>query len=281
MYSERRPDPKRVTWPEGARMAVLFTFDYQAEEGAPTLPDGGVNYQEFTERQYGRIGGIWRILGILDKHQVKATFLTCGATAEKAPESVQEIRRRGHDLGGHTYHHEDVWKLNRDQEREVFEKTVAAIEKVAGVRIRGWRCPMVRPSENTLELMREFGMAWHSDFLNGDLPYIVEVPGKGDLVEIPYSFSTDDACWYGMPGQLPYGVAPRDLLGIWQDEFSVLYEESFREPRMLIICMHPLLTGRPSRAKILDEFIGQIKNYQGLWFATCGQVADWWLKNGF
>jgi hypothetical protein len=50
---------------------------------------------------------------------------------------------------------------------------------------------------------------------------------------------------------------------------------------MLIICMHPYLTGRPSRSKALDDFLTYIKNYKGLWYARCIDVANWWKEKGY
>lgn len=268
----------KVEWPNGARLAVLLTFDYQAEEGAPTLPDGRPNYQEITERSYGGRYGIWRILDILDKHNIKASFMTCGATAENYPESVQEIVKRGHELGAHTYHHEDIWKLNKDEEREVFEKTINALVKVSGQRPVAWRSPKVRCSDNTLDLLAEYGFVWHSDFLNDDYPYILDINGK-KIVEVPYTFSTDDAPLYNNPSMYPYGI-PRNVLTVWKDEFHQLYEESKRTPKMMIICCHPYVTGRPSRARVYDEFLTYLEGFPGLWFARGIDMANWWLEHG-
>ena len=276
MFQERDTDD--IEWPNQAHMAVLITFDYQAEVGAPTLPSGKVNYAISTERQYGGRRGIWRVLDLLDKHGLKSTFFVSGVTAEWYPDSVKEIKARGHDIAGHAYAHEELHLYPRKEENEIILKTIDAIDKVSGERPWGWRAPKVLISENTLELLAENDFIYDSDFLNDSLPYILKIKDK-ELVEIPYTFTTDDACLYS-PINYPFGV-PRNVLGIWQDEFDVLYQESKKSPRMLIICLHPYLTGRPSRSKALDDFLTYIKDYKGLWYARCIDVANWWREKGY
>jgi len=274
MFEERLTKGK-IEWPNGARMAVLFTFDYQAEVGSPKLPSGKTNYQIETERQYGGRHGVWRVMDLLDKHGIKSTFFVSGVTAERYPETVKEMKARGHDIAGHAYAHEELHLFSREEERTIILKTIEALEKIGGVRPLGWRSPKVLISDNTLELLAENGFIYNSDSLNEDLPYVIKIKGK-ELIEIPYTFTTDDACLYS-PLNYPYGI-PRDVLGVWQDEFHVLYEESKKRPQMLIICMHPYLTGRPSRSKVLDDFLTYIKDYKGLWYARCIDIANWWIK---
>ncbi len=275
---EERLTKGKIEWPNQARMAVLITFDYQAEVGSPTLPSGKINNAVYSERQYGGRHAIWRVLDLLDKHNLKSTFFASGVTAEIYPESVKEMRARGHDVAGHAYAHEELHLLSREEEKTVILKTIEALEKISGERPWGWRSPKVLISENTLELLAENGFIYNSDSLNEDLPYVLKI-GDKELIEIPYTFTTDDAPLYS-PITFPYGV-PRNIRGIWEDEFQVLYEESKKSPKMLIICLHPYLTGRPSRSKALDDFLNYIKDYKDLWYARCIDVANWWKEKGY
>jgi hypothetical protein len=56
---------------------------------------------------------------------------------------------------------------------------------------------------------------------------------------------------------------------LWQDEFEGIYELGGEA----IIVMHPQLTGRPSRLKLFDHFIGIIKSHSDVELATCSQIA--------
>ncbi len=126
MISERRYDG-RVEWPNGARLAVLFTFDFQAEEGVKPHPNGHINYKELTERRYGGTCGIWRVLRIMEQYRIPCTFCVCGATAEQYPDAVREIAKRGHEIAAHGLHHESLEQLNPEEEAGIIEKSIAAI----------------------------------------------------------------------------------------------------------------------------------------------------------
>lgn len=270
-----------VEWPHGARIAVLVAFDYQSEVGEYSLPNGMPNYAQITEASYGGRVGIWRLLDILDRHRIPATFNTCGLTAELYPETCVAIVQRGHEIAGHTYDHRPPWRLTEAEEREDVQKTIASIRDVTGVRITGWRCPRVQPSPHTLRIMADEGFVWDSNFLNYDLPYMLDV-GTKSLVEIPYTFSTDDLPFiygsgpsYGFPAPRN---KPSDLFEIWKDEFDVLYAEAGVSPKMFIWQNHPLVMGRAHRARYFDRFLGYLRGFPDVWFARCIDVANLWLE---
>src|SRR5687768_17138783 len=124
----------KLSWPQGCRMAVALTFDFQGAEDVKPDRNGKINHEEWTQGEYGPRTGIWRILRILDETGVKATFLTCGAIAERYPEALKAIVESGHEVAGHGYHHEVARDLTREEEREVMRKTVEMIEKRTGKR---------------------------------------------------------------------------------------------------------------------------------------------------
>ena len=281
--TERLPEGK-IEWPDGKRLAVLVAFDYQSEMGKWEFPDGTPNYSQITEASYGGRVGIWRILDILDRQGVHATFNTCGMTAEAYPETARAIVERGHEIAGHTYDHLLQWTLSEEDERESIRKTVETIKRITGVRVKGWRCPIVQPSPNTLRLLCEEGFIWDSNFLNYDKPYMLEI-GDKELVEIPYTFSTDDFPFiYGSVIQENGGFPgarniPRHLFEMLKDEFDVLYKESATDPKMFIFQSHPLIVGRAHRSKYFEMILSYIKQHDGIWFATLSEVAEWWLKH--
>lgn len=270
--------PRRaIEWPNRARLAVVLTFDHHGGQAAPTHPTGQPDYLKATTYQFGPRRGIWHILETLDRYGIKATFNTCGATAEEYPETVTEIKKRGHELAGLTYLYENVWDMDRAQEKRVMEMALSAIEKASGERPVGWRTPDSRISENTLQLLSEMGFAWDSSLLNDDLPYALEFDQKV-LVEIPFSGLINDINFYGFPYPLSL---PRDVITAWQDEFEVLYRESQDRCRMLVLCLHPFLTGRPAQLQAFDKFLTWMSKFEGLWFARCTDIARWWTEHEY
>src|SRR5437867_13446768 len=120
MIQERHVKDK-LAWPDGRRMAVTLTFDFQGGEDVKPDKNGKMNHEEWTQAEYGPRTGIWRILRILEETGVRATFLTCGGIAERYPEQVKEVVQNGHEIAGHGYHQEVARDLTLEQEREVIQ----------------------------------------------------------------------------------------------------------------------------------------------------------------
>src|SRR5262249_42859535 len=105
-----------IRWPKGERACVFLTFDFQGGEYVKPDKNGFLNYEMWSQGEYGPHHAIYRLLRILREENVKATFLTCGAIAERFPEAVQAILDHGHVVEGHGYNHEVARYLPRDQE---------------------------------------------------------------------------------------------------------------------------------------------------------------------
>ncbi|MFQ5538819.1 MAG: polysaccharide deacetylase family protein [Candidatus Binatia bacterium] len=222
--------------------------------------------------QYGARRGVWNIMDVLDRHGVKATFFVCGTTAERYPETVKEMLARGHDIAGFTYNYEKIWTLSTEEEAEMIKKSISAIANVTNKHPMGWRCPDFQMSKNTLPLLVEHGLMWDSSLLNDDLPYTLQL-GAHKITEVPPSMSAYDKHYLYLPN--PRGL-PSELMDNWTDEFDVLYQESSLQPKLMTICCHPFLVGRPAQLEKLEMFIKKALNTPGVWFATCSEIAFWW-----
>ena len=256
------------SWPDDARIAVTLTFDFQGGEDVRPLPDGRIDHEKYTQAEYGPNTAIWRILRILEEEGVKATFLTCGAIAERYPDAVRAIVAEGHEVAGHGYHHEVARDLARGEEDEVMRRTVATIEEVAGARPMGWRSCTQSP--NSLELLMEHGFLWNSNSFSHDLPFLWEAGGRV-LVELPRQPFGDGRAYARDAGN------PEDTLAIWKGMFDELYDEAKRAPSYCPFQFHPYISGRPGRARALRRIVRHMKEAEGVWFATGSEVAQWCL----
>ncbi len=280
MIVERRPQQK-IAWPGGARVALLMTVDFEAEEDLHSFPNNKINYQDFSARQYGGRRGIWRLLDVFSKHQVKGTFFICGAVVEKYPDASRAVLERGHDIAAHTYAHEYLWRLTEEEERQVYPKAFAAFESVLGVKPPGWRSCFI--SDRSIGLTLENGFEWDSSLWNDDLPYILERDGKR-MVEIPFTIN-NDVSFLGEPCASAYSSGKngivRDMDVAWRAEFDACYEKGASVPAMQTICLHCYLTGRPGPSKALDDFLAYTKGFPDVWYASYSDVANWWLEQGY
>jgi peptidoglycan/xylan/chitin deacetylase (PgdA/CDA1 family) len=259
-------------WPHGERLALCVTFNLESGEAAPVNPEGNPNYLYLTTHQYGARRGIWNLLEMLTRTGIQATFFVCGTTAEKYPDTIAEISRQGHDIAGFTYQYENVWAISADEEARFIDRSITAIERAAGKRPVGWRCPDFKVSRNTLKLLAERGFVWDSNLLNSELPYILEL-GASRLVEVPACMWTYDKHIYYLPS--PRGSA-RELFELWTDEFEVMYEESAFAPKLMTLSAHPFLVGRPAPMAEFEAFLKRALSRRDVWPATCAQVASWW-----
>jgi peptidoglycan/xylan/chitin deacetylase (PgdA/CDA1 family) len=253
-------------------MAVLLTFDFQGGEDVKPDRDGRMNHEEWTQAEYGPRTGIWRILRILEETGVQATFLTCGAIAERYPEQVKAIVGKGHEIAGHGYHHEVARDLTREEEREVIRRTTQMIEKRTGKRPVGWRSCTQSP--NSLELLMEQGYLWNSNSFSYDLPFIWENDNRA-LVELPRQPFGDGRLYTHRDSG-----NPNDALIVWKGLFDELYEESRHFPTFCPFQFHPYISSRPGRAKALKEMIQYMRGHAGVWFARGSQVAELALEIG-
>lgn len=262
----------KVVWPDGNRLAVILTVDFQGGEDVKPDRNGKLNHEEWTQGEYGPHTGIWRLLRVLEKENVKATFLTCGAIAERFPEAVKTIVQKGHEIAGHGYHHEIARDLSREEEKEVIQRAAAMIEERTGQRPVGWRSCTQSP--NSLELLMEQGFLWNSNSFSHDLPFIW-VKGDRTLVEVPRQPFGDGRLY----GHRDSGN-PADTLLVWKSVFDELYEESSERPGFCCFQFHCYISGRPGRARALRALIQHMKSHAGVWFATGSEVARWWLREG-
>ena len=258
-----------IVWPEGCRIAVALTFDFQGGEDVKPFTDGKIDNEKFTQAEYGPKTGIWRILRILEEYGIRATFLTCGGIAERYPEAVKAIAAKGHEIAGHGYHHEVARNLSREEEKEVIRQTTEIIRSTSGNRPVGWRSCTQSP--NSLELLMEQGYLWNSNSFSYDLPFIWE-SGARILVELPRQPFGDGRTY----GSRDSGN-PNDTLVVWKGLFDELYEEAKSAPTFCPFQIHPYISSRPGRAKTLAGLIQHMRKHEGVWFATGSEIARWCL----
>ncbi len=259
-------------WPASVRLPVALTFEHQSGEGAPLLPGDRPNAMIGGAMQYGARTGIWNILELLDAFGIKATFLACGTTAEKYPDTIRAAHQAGHEIGGMGYGFDRVRTMSVERERGLVRKAVKALQDASGARITGWRCPDYRISPKTLDILSEEGFAWDSSLLNDDYPCLFDCPG-GTLLELPFTTSTADKTFVGYP--YPMRASPDGLAGVWNSEFDVLYRESAHGSRFLILSIQTWVTGRPAPLRSLKQFLQRLKEYNDIQFARCGDIAAW------
>jgi peptidoglycan/xylan/chitin deacetylase (PgdA/CDA1 family) len=254
-----------------------MTFDFEAEEDTSFLTEELPDYRDFHERQFGGRRGIWRTLAVLRKHEVRSTFFICGAVVENYPEASLQVKADGHEVAGHTYHHEHMEYATAEQEDEIFRRSLEAFEQLYGEQPVGFRTCF--PSHRTLDYVADYGLRYDTTLRDDDAPSIMQRDDGRYFVEIPRGFN-GDAPLIGTPipshGHTGKYNVPSQVAAQWIREFNWCYEHGEKRPQLFTLCLHPYIIGRPSRSKALDTLLAHIRQFSGVWFATHSEIAELW-----
>ena len=256
------------SWPGGARVAVLLSYDVD-NETVQGLRTGNINIGQLSQGQYGSRVALPRIVKLMDEQEIPATFFFPAWSLKLAPEQAGIIQQSGrHEIGVHGWIHELNTSLDGATESRLLAQAVDQIEAITGTRPVGYRAPSWNHSPNTLQIVRDMGFLYESSLMHDDRPYELLQDGEPTgVVELPVEWILDDA-----PLLNPLGTRymnPRDVMQVWMDEFDKAWEEG----TMFLLTMHPHVIGHRSRLVALEGLIEHIKSKDQVWFATHEQAA--------
>jgi peptidoglycan/xylan/chitin deacetylase (PgdA/CDA1 family) len=267
------------SWPGGARVAVGLSFDVDTEPvwmGAMGQMSPGV----LSRGEYGARVSVPRILALLDKYEISASFFTPAVTALLHPDAIGKILNKGrHEIGFHSWVHENVSGLTEEQERETYRKGMQAWKQFMGKTPVGVRTASWDFTDNTPKILKEFGLIYDTSLMADDRPYMILAEGKDTgIIELPVEWINDDWPLF----QINWGashVACRnadDVFKIWSGQFDKAYEEG----TMFILTMHPQVIGHGYRITMLERLIQYMRSKPGVWFATHEKIARYALEHG-
>lgn len=268
---------KSFAWPGNNTLAVWIApnvevWNHDSPAGIGVSPNVGnivpdvINY---AWREYGIRVGLWRIADVLDAAGVRATVALNSAVCETFPKAIEEMKKRGWEFMGHGItNSESLAGLNLEKEKEVIRTVLKTIEQSTGRKPQGWLGPGLTETYNTLDILAEEGVTYCGDWNNDDQPYPMKVK-KGKLFSIPYCMEINDISLFirkGYTGDQYY----RSVI----DQFDTLYADSKKQPKVMGIPLHPMITGQPLRINYLHRAIAYIKKHEQVWFATGSEIID-------
>ena len=263
-------------WPGGARCAVALSFD--ADHDTIPLRDTDESPMRISQGQYGHRRAMPRILRVLEREGVPASFFYPAVSALLYPDEVREVAARGHEIGIHSWIHEANTRLPPGAERDLTFRAADVLESLAGTRPVGIRTASWDFSAETLPIIRELGLLYDSSLMADDDPYELEEDGvPTGVVELPPEWIRDDAVYYNFlrfSALRPY-TPPSAVLEIFTAEFDAAWEEG----GLFLLTMHPHVSGHRSRMPVLKHLITHAKARGGCWFATHADVARWCKSN--
>lgn len=259
-----------AAWPNNSKVAVAFSFDCDHETSA--LRAGDTHPGRLSQGEYGARVAVTRILDLLSKAGVPASFFVPAVSALLHPDEIRRYVGAGHEVALHGWIHEWNTDLTAIEERDLMRRSADALESLSGASPVGIRTPSWDFSEHTLAIIRDLGLEYDSSLMADDEPY--EILSNGEptgVIEIPVEWIRDDAPYLVMDRRsaIRPWPAPRDLLQPWIDEF----EAAYRSGGLFQLTLHPHVIGHRSRFVVLEELIGHISSRPNVWFATHAEVA--------
>lgn len=263
-----------IEWPNGKKCAAAITFDIDADSliRDACRDDAELRLQPISMGRYGPTVAVPRILETYRRLGLTQTFFMPGWVMENYPGTVEAILKGGHEIGHHSWRHEDPMGHSDEQEAELFGRALEVHVKLTGRKPRGYRAPVYSITPAMVDRLIEHEFLYDSSMMADDLPYRVKT-AKGDIIEVPPHWGTDD--WppfahfaeidYLMPVRGPSaGIAP------FIEEFEAMYEAGgFWMP-----VLHPFLTGRLARWREMERHLEAMVEKGDVWFAPLEQIAS-------
>jgi len=274
---------------EEKRLSCCVTFDFDAMSSwVGTVKSR--NPSMISRGQFGAVA-MPRILALLDRYGIKTSFCIPGHTAYAYPALIREIRDRGHELVHHGWVHENPADFDEAGERRIIEKGLEALERVAGVKPRGYRSPAWDLSEKTVNLLIEYGFEYDSSCMGHDFyPYYLRTDDEWstdtafvfgettDLVAVPITWGLDDFPVSDFVLGFNEGLrAPSAVEEIWRGDFD--YAHANCPGGIFTLTLHPQTIGRGNRMLLLERLLDHFSAQGAVFEPICDYVARWKQRN--
>lgn len=276
-------------WPEGKTFAVAFYLaveewdddspDYTTQPplAPPMLPD--MKRPDLAIRssiEYGYRVGVYRIMEMLDQHNIKVTIIANGLACGSHPELFREFTAKGYDFVAHGYDQCRLFtQLSRAEQEKDIDRCLDTFKDVTGVRIVGWGSPWARQYQSTLDLLAERKFVFHQGLHDDEIPYFLHFDDH-TMIEVPYRITESGELNDYWMYKAEDNFVGEDAMRYCKALIDARYNDSAIRPQLLVIGSHPEVTGRPDHVETLSQVIGYLKTLPNVWFTTMGGLADQW-----
>jgi peptidoglycan-N-acetylglucosamine deacetylase len=271
-----------------ARHIVCLTFDFDAISGF--IARGMTTPTPISRGEFGIVGAE-RILDLLRRYEIPASWFIPGHTLETFPEPCRKIFAAGHEIAHHGWTHVPPANLTREQEEAGLIRANEQIARLSGRPARGYRSPSWDLSPHTIELLLKHGFLYESSMMGHDyLPYrarrgdVIELDKPAvfgpatDLVEMPISWTLDDYPHFEFVRTgtaILGGLKPaKGVLENWYDDYD--YMTQIMDWGIITYTCHPFVIGRGHRMLMLRRLIERLRG-RGAVFLTMEDAAREWL----
>jgi peptidoglycan/xylan/chitin deacetylase (PgdA/CDA1 family) len=272
-------DRPKITWPDGARIAVWVAPNiefYELAPPGPFWPRPVPDILGYSHRDYGNRAGVWRMMEVMERFGVRGSVSLNAALCDHIPEIIDAATKLGWELFSHgVYNTRLIYGMDEDQVRAVIRDSLDTIRRTSGQEVRGFLAPALSATETFLDLLPELGVRYALDMVHDDQPMPLKVR-QGRLISVPYSFELNDIRVMG--GR---GYAPDRYASLVKASFDQLYEEGGENGMVLCMPIHPFIIGQPHRIGALADVLRHVTGHKDVWLATAGEIAEWYYAHHY
>jgi peptidoglycan/xylan/chitin deacetylase (PgdA/CDA1 family) len=265
-------DRPPLEWPNGKRVAFYVGLNIEhfqlgkraisISAGSADLPLDPLNHGW---RDYGLRVGIWRIMEALDRYGIRASALLNSDVCSRYPQIISAGKERGWSWLAHGRSNSILQVgMSPAEELEYLKEVVDTIALHTGARPKGWLGPNASETLETPRILRELGVDYLLDWSADDQPFHLNVPG---MMSIPYSFEVNDTRMLG--GAVSAGEFSQMAI----DQYEQLSKDSSKGGRVMVLPLHPFISGQPHRTKYLDQILNFIASQPDVWLTTSDEIA--------
>lgn len=211
---------------------------------------------------------------MLSETGISAVFYVSGVLAERHPDLMQEIVRRGHAIAAHAWSQHIIPAYQtREQELSDLKRCIATLEATSGMRPKGWISPRATPSLDTPALLAKEQIAWFVDVFDRDLPYTLQTEA-GAITAIPFTMEVND-----FPLLVRYGQEPEAFVRMLKSMLDG-WSEIGSPFACLDITAHAHVFGRPAGAMAFKSALRLAQQSPLAWMTHHAEIAELHQKAG-
>ncbi len=261
-------------WPNGARCAVAFSFDVDADSVVHNTKRSQIeNFQhEISQMRYDPFVALPRLNHLFGSRNIPVTWFLPGWVIKTYQLQLEILVQDQNEFAHHGFHHEPPNQQTREEEQDSLFRGIEEIESFIGEKPVGYRAPYYAVSKNTYDLLIDVGFTYDSSLFADDIPIIID-NGKGTIVELPIPASVDDYNQYVSSRAFDYLMkvsSPQSALEVFTAEFDAMWEFG----GLWVGVWHPAVSGRPSQALAIIKLIEHMQEKGKVWFATHSEIAN-------
>ena len=282
-FKERVPfsaivDRPPLMLPGGARMVIWPIVNIEHWDQSRAMPRTvlpppmGQNLlpdlANWSWHEYGMRAGFWRLFDALKQRGITPTLATNGIVCESYPQVAEAALKEGWEFMGHGWIQGPSHKV--DNQAEAIAKTMDAIRRFAGKAPRGWECPGLTETDETIDLLSAAGVDYVADWVIDDQPTWIEGTPR-PMLSVPYTVEINDIPLMAIQHHRSDEMYHRGVL-----QLERLWQESSVNPKVMAISVHPYITGVPHRIAGFEKLLDHVLSKPEVAVMPGVDIADWY-----